>query len=99
MIADHLNLTGTTPLLGSGSFVDMTNVYSRAWRATFADAAGRTGIKLHEGVYVGMLGPQYETPAISAELRQRPRTLPATLASIHLSYPRTIRCRAAESCR
>ena len=70
MIADHLNLTGTTPLFGSGSFVDMTNVYSRAWRATFADAAGRTGIKLHEGVYAGMLGPQYETPAEVRMLRQ-----------------------------
>ncbi len=70
MIADHLNLTGTTPLLGSGSFIDMTDVYSARWRATFADAAGRADINLHEGVYAGMLGPQYETPAEVRMLRQ-----------------------------
>ncbi|MBA2744462.1 MAG: purine-nucleoside phosphorylase [Chthoniobacterales bacterium] len=70
MIADHLNLTGTTPLLGTGSFIDMTDVYSRAWRAKFAAAAAVVGIKLREGVYAGVLGPQYETPAEVRMVRQ-----------------------------
>ena len=63
MICDHLNLTGTTPLIGSNQFVDMTDIYSRKRRESFASAARREGIILHEGVYAGVLGPQYETPA------------------------------------
>ncbi len=70
MITDHLNLTGATPLLGRASFVDMTCVYSSAWRAQFTDAAKRIGIKLHEGVYAGVQGPQYETPAEVRMIRQ-----------------------------
>lgn len=69
MIRDHLNLTGTTPLLGAPQFVDMTDVYSRAWRERFAAAAKSLGITLHEGVYAGLLGPQYETPAEVRMLR------------------------------
>jgi purine-nucleoside phosphorylase len=62
MIVDHINLTGTTPLLGSAQFVDLTEVYSKKWRAEFSRAAKAEGIVLHEGVYAGLLGPQYETP-------------------------------------
>lgn len=69
MIADHLNLTGTTPLLGSANFVDLTEVYSKSWRAEFARAAKTENITLHEGVYAGLLGPQYETPAEVRMLR------------------------------
>jgi purine-nucleoside phosphorylase len=63
MIRDHLNLTGTTPLLGSAQFLDLTEVYSKTWRAKFSEAASAKGITLYEGVYAGLLGPQYETPA------------------------------------
>jgi purine-nucleoside phosphorylase len=63
MIRDHLNLQGTTPLLGAPQFIDMTDLYSRAWRASFARVAKAQGLHLHEGVYAGVLGPQYETPA------------------------------------
>ena len=70
MIADHLNLTGTTPLLGSAEFVDMTEAYSRSWRAEFARAAKQENLILHEGVYAGLLGPQYETPAEVQMLRR-----------------------------
>ena len=70
MIADHLNLTGTTPLLGTPAFIDMTDAYSREWRERFAFAARATGITLHEGAYAGLLGPQYETPAEVRMLRQ-----------------------------
>ena len=63
MIADHLNLTGTTPLLGGAHFIDMSEVYSARLRRHFARSAEEAGIPLHEGVYSGGLGPQYETPA------------------------------------
>ncbi len=70
MIADHINLTGTTPLLGRGEFIDMTEAYSREWRAEFARSAKSQGMVLHEGVYAGLLGPQYETPAEVRMLRR-----------------------------
>lgn len=63
MLNDHLNLTGTTPLLGEPAFIDMTETYSATWRDQFSAAARRAEITLHEGVYAGLLGPQYETPA------------------------------------
>jgi len=63
MLSDHLNLTGTTPLLGGPNFIDMSAVYSRELRERFRALAVTEGITLHEGVYAGMLGPQYETPA------------------------------------
>ncbi len=47
----------------------MTDVYSRAWRERFARAAKTGGVTLHEGVYAGLLGPQYETPAEVRMLR------------------------------
>ena len=70
MIRDHLNLTGATPLLATPAFVDLTDAYSAKWRTQFAAAATRAGILLHEGVYAGVLGPQYETPAEVRMLRQ-----------------------------
>jgi purine-nucleoside phosphorylase len=63
MLSDHLNLTGTTPLLGGPNFIDMSEVYSRALRARFRELAAEEKIVLHEGVYASLLGPQYETPA------------------------------------
>lgn len=69
MIADHLNLTGTSPLLGAGAFVDMSDVYSEELRACVAQTAREQHIPLHQGVYAGVLGPQYETPAEVRMLR------------------------------
>lgn len=69
MLSDHLNLTGTSPLLGGPNFVDMSAVYSPQLRAHFKQAAGAEGMTLHEGVYAGCLGPQYETPAEVRMLR------------------------------
>lgn len=63
MISDHLNLTATSPLEGSPQFVDMGEIYSRELRNDFRCAANRLGLALHEGVYAGIRGPQYETPA------------------------------------
>ena len=63
MITDHINLTGTSPLLGAPQFVDLAEAYSAQLRKRFADAAHKIDMKLHEGVYAALLGPQYETPA------------------------------------
>jgi purine-nucleoside phosphorylase len=69
IIRDHLNLTGKTPILGPNDdslgprFPDLTDVWDPALRLHL-QAAGRTeGIDLEEGVYAGLLGPSYETPA------------------------------------
>ncbi|AQX15170.1 purine-nucleoside phosphorylase [Tessaracoccus lapidicaptus] len=58
LLADHINLTGDTPLLGA-TFIDMSEAYSRRLR----DLAHRVDTALPEGVYVQFRGPQYETPA------------------------------------
>lgn len=69
VISDHLNLTGRTPLLGPNAdevgprFTDLTHVYAPAHRERLHAAAGAEGISLAEGIYVGLLGPTYETPA------------------------------------
>lgn len=69
MIADQLNLTGTSPLEGAPDFIDMSAIYSKPWREQMARHAGQLGMPLHEGVYVGLRGPQYETPAEIRMLR------------------------------
>ena len=67
MITDHINLTGTNPLIGSArggaAFVDMTEVYDKALRGHLRDGARRAGLELHEGVYACFSGPSFETPA------------------------------------
>ncbi len=63
MLKDHLNLTGTSPLLGGPNFIDLSEVYSGDLRERFAAVAAKEGLTLHEGVYAALLGPQYETPA------------------------------------
>jgi purine-nucleoside phosphorylase len=68
-ITDHLNLTGRNPLVGPNDpalgprFPDMSEVYDAASRRRLHDAAASIGIAIHEGVYAGVLGPSYETPA------------------------------------
>ena len=69
MITDHLNFTGATPLLGKTEFVDLTDAYSPAWRERFAAAARAKNLTLHEGIYAGLAGPQYETQAEVRMLR------------------------------
>jgi purine-nucleoside phosphorylase len=63
MIIDHLNLTGASPLIGVANFLDMSECYSAALSKTFVSAARRIKLPLHRGVYVAVVGPQYETPA------------------------------------
>jgi purine-nucleoside phosphorylase len=59
LISDHLNLTGSNPLIGGPAFVDLSDVYDPELRAL----ARRVDPTLREGVYAGVLGPVYETPA------------------------------------
>jgi len=64
LIVDHLNLTGRNPLCGvPHPFVDMSGAYDAELRAAAQRAASEAGIPLREGVYAGLLGPSYETPA------------------------------------
>jgi purine-nucleoside phosphorylase len=63
MISDHLNLTGTSPLIGSARFLDLNNAYSPRLQRAFREAGHRIGIVLRQGVYAAMMGPQYETAA------------------------------------
>jgi purine-nucleoside phosphorylase len=64
LIRDHVNLTGATPLHGP-RFVDLTDLYSPRLRALCRELDPT----LEEGVYVGFLGPQFETPAEIAMAR------------------------------
>jgi len=68
MFSDHLNLTGTSPLEGA-DFVDLSAAYDSACRDTFRKASLALAMPLHEGVYAGLRGPQYETPAEIRMLR------------------------------
>lgn len=69
LIRDHINLMGKNPLTGPNDerfgprFPDMLNAYDPAWRNLAKTCASELGIPLHEGVYVGLAGPNLETPA------------------------------------
>lgn len=64
LISDHLNLTARTPLTGA-TFVDLVDVYDPQLRKV----AQTVDDTLTEGVYAGLTGPQYETPAEIRMLR------------------------------
>jgi len=76
LIRDHLNLQGQNPLVGANDdlfgvrFPDMTQAYAKAYREMAREEAGQLGMTLHEGVYAGLLGPSYETPAEIEYLRR-----------------------------
>jgi len=69
LISDHVNLQGTSALVGPNDdalgprFPDMSDAYDPELRARAHDAAARLGLDLGEGVYAAWLGPQFETPA------------------------------------
>jgi purine-nucleoside phosphorylase len=75
LIVDHLNLMGRSPLVGANEgrlgprFPDMTEAYDREISALAREAARENGLTLREGVYAGLLGPTYETPAEIRMLR------------------------------
>jgi purine-nucleoside phosphorylase len=69
VIDDHINLMGSNPLVGPNDerfgvrFPDMTSVYAPRLRAIADEAAAAAGVSVRHGVYVGLHGPSYETPA------------------------------------
>ncbi|MBG9736101.1 purine-nucleoside phosphorylase [Paenibacillus alvei] len=75
LISDHLNMTGRNPLIGANDnrlgarFPDMSQAYSPQLRQKAKEVAASQGVELQEGVYVGFLGPNYETPAEIRMLR------------------------------
>lgn len=74
-ITDHINLTGVNPLTGPNDdelgprFPDMSRAYSPRLREKARATAAREAIELGEGVYAGLLGPSFETPAEIRYLR------------------------------
>jgi len=76
LIRDHINLQGVNPLVGPNDdrfgvrFPDMTHAYAKEYRAIARAEATKQGLTLHEGVYAGLLGPSYETPAEIEYLRR-----------------------------
>jgi len=75
VISDHINLQGNNPLAGPNDdrlgprFPDMTQAYCKPYREITLQAARRLGKTVHQGVYAGLLGPSYETPAEIRYLR------------------------------
>jgi len=76
LITDHINCMGTSPLIGSNHdtwgprFPDMSRVYDWEYQRLALEAAQATGVRLERGVYVGVLGPELESPAQTRMYRQ-----------------------------
>ncbi len=100
LISDHVNLMGTSPLVGPNDdalgprFPDMSDAYDPELRRIAREAAARLGVEVVEGVYAAWLGPQFETPAeirfaraIGGDLAGM-STVPEVIAARHLG----IRC-------
>lgn len=100
LISDHVNLLGTSPLVGPNDdtlgprFPDLSDAYDPVLRARAHEAAAALGLELAEGVYGAWLGPQFETPAEIRFLRvigcdlAGMSTVPEVIAARHLG----IRC-------
>jgi purine-nucleoside phosphorylase len=96
VIDDHLNLMGGSPLAGANDerfgarFPDISEVYSSRLRRIADDTGLAIGIGLLHGVYAGLLGPSYETPAEIRYLRMigadavGMSTVPEALAARHM---------------
>jgi purine-nucleoside phosphorylase len=75
LISDHINMTGMNPLVGPNDdtagprFPDMSGLYDANLRKKAKDIAGAQGTSLREGVYLGVTGPSYETPAEARAFR------------------------------
>lgn len=69
VMEDHINLTGRNPVAGmephamAQRFVPMYQAYDPALRELMHDSAACSKVDVHEGVYLGLLGPSFETPA------------------------------------
>jgi len=96
LITDHLNLQGSSPLIGPNDdrlgprFFDLTEAYHPGLIERARGCAARLGIELQSGVYAALLGPNYETPAEIRMLRTLGAdavgmsTVPEVIAANHL---------------
>lgn len=96
IIEDHINLMGTNPLMGPNvkelgpRFPDMTEAYDRGLIQKMESVFDRQGTKFHKGVYCGVSGPTYETPAEVRYLKMiggkavGMSTVPEAIAANHL---------------
>ena len=97
LINDHLNLMGDNPLVGKNwdefgpRFPDMSEAYSKKLRDLAKEASKSTTVELAEGVYAGLRGPTYETPAEIRMLRTLGAdavgmsTVPEVIVANHMS--------------
>lgn len=98
-LKDHINLQGDNPLRGVNDerlgprFPDMLKTYSRTLNAKALEIAEAKGIRAHEGIYVGLSGPNLETPAeyhfmhvIGGDLVGM-STVPEVLVARHMDLP------------
>jgi purine-nucleoside phosphorylase len=75
IVSDHINLTGRSPLIGPNAdeigprFTDLTDVWNPGLRSRLREAFAAEDVEYVEGIYVGLLGPTYETPAEVRMLR------------------------------
>ncbi|MBZ5705333.1 MAG: purine-nucleoside phosphorylase [Acidobacteriia bacterium] len=96
VVTDHINLQGHNPLVGPNEkrfgerFPDMTQAYWKPYRDIVLEEARKLGKNVYQGVYVGLLGPSYETPAeirylraIGADLVGM-STIPEVIAARHM---------------
>lgn len=69
LISDHINFSGTNPLMGPNldefgpRFPDVSDLYTKELRVAVREKAAAAGLPLEEGVYMMFIGPNYETPA------------------------------------
>jgi purine-nucleoside phosphorylase len=99
IVADHINLMHHHPLVGPNEdalgtrFPDMTNAYDKELRAKLAKVSETEKIPLREGIYAGLPGPSYETPAEIRMLRVLGAqavgmsTVPEVIALRHMRVP------------
>ncbi|MCB0631081.1 MAG: purine-nucleoside phosphorylase [Saprospiraceae bacterium] len=102
MVRDHINLQADNPLRGANDerlgprFPDMLHTYNRELNAIGLESAKANGIRAHEGVYVGLQGPNLETPAeyhflhtVGGDLVGM-STVPEVLVAKHSDLPLTV---------
>ena len=99
LITDHINFMVANPLRGENDdaigprFCDMTHVYTPEFQQTTSQVAAQQGITLREGVYLGYMGPSFETPAEIRAFRTLGAdavgmsTVPEAIAASHCGLP------------
>ena len=99
LITDHINFMGVNPLRGENDerigprFCDMTQVYTPQLQQLAQDVAAKQGLLLQKGVYLGYMGPSFETPAEIRAFRTLGAdavgmsTVPEAIAASHCGLP------------